>query len=154
MLILKACSSDLKVSICHAKSLRLMMIDESLFLLSRKSFVADLKVPTCWEESIVFQCLHCNENPIYVFLFGGIARFQSHFPHSCVCERFIYSRYRSTYFLQQNRQTDGGNMYIQYLTHRQINVDIGTVAAQYLFRIFGIGSLQCRESCSKLKYII
>jgi hypothetical protein len=38
-------------------------------------------------------------------------------------------------------------------------VDIGTVASQflfceYLFRIFDIGSLQCRESCSKLKDII
>ncbi len=38
-----------------------------------------------------------------------IARPQSQFPHSCVCERFIYSQDRSTYFLQQNRQTDHGN---------------------------------------------
>ncbi len=29
--------------------------------------------------------------------------------HSCVCERFIYSQNRSTYFLQQNRQTDSDN---------------------------------------------
>ncbi len=28
----------------------------------------------------------------------GIARPQSQFPHSCVCERFLYSHYRSTYF--------------------------------------------------------
>jgi hypothetical protein len=34
---------------------------------------------------------------------------QSQVPHSCVCERFIYSQDRSTYFLQQNRQTDHGN---------------------------------------------
>ncbi len=33
--------------------------------------------------------LHCNENPIYVFLFWDcVASVQ--FPHSCVCERFIY----------------------------------------------------------------
>ncbi len=38
---------------------------------------------------------HCNENPIYVFLFW-------------VCEGFIFSQDRSTYFLQQNRQIDRG----------------------------------------------
>ncbi len=35
--------------------------------------------------------------------FLGIALPQSKFP-SCVCERFIYSQDRSTYFLQQNWQ--------------------------------------------------
>jgi hypothetical protein len=30
--------------------------------------------------------------------FLGIAQPQSQFPHSCVCERFIYSQDRSTYF--------------------------------------------------------
>jgi hypothetical protein len=30
--------------------------------------------------------------------FLGIARPQSQFPHSCVCERFIYSQDQSTYF--------------------------------------------------------
>ncbi len=53
-----------------------------------------------------FSCFaHWNENPTY-----GIARPQPQFPHSCVCERFIYSQDRSTYFLQQNRQTDCGNI--------------------------------------------
>jgi hypothetical protein len=32
------------------------------------------------------------------FPFLGIARPQSQFPHSCVCERFIYSQDQSTYF--------------------------------------------------------
>ncbi len=39
---------------------------------------------------------HCNEYPIYVFPEKGAALLP--FPHSCVCERFIYSQDRSTYF--------------------------------------------------------
>ncbi len=42
--------------------------------------------------------------------FLGIARPQYQIPHSCVCERFIYSQDLSTYFLQQNRQIDRGNI--------------------------------------------
>ncbi len=34
----------------------------------------------------------------FMYSFLGIARPQSQFPHSCVCERFIYSQNRSTYF--------------------------------------------------------
>jgi hypothetical protein len=40
---------------------------------------------------------HCNENPIYVFLFWEL-RPQSQFLLSCVCQRFIYTQDRSTYF--------------------------------------------------------
>ncbi len=49
--------------------------------------------------------LHCNGNSTYIFLFLEIAGPQPQFPHSCVCERFIYSQDRSTYFLLQKRQT-------------------------------------------------
>ncbi len=77
--------------------------------------------------------------------FLGIARPQPQFPHSCVCEQFIQSQDRSTYFLQQIRQTDCGNIYI---THRRMNVEIGTETPiflfwEYLFQNFGILSLQC-----------
>ncbi len=48
--------------------------------------------------------------------FLGIARPQPQFPHSCVCWRFIYSQDRSTYFLQQKRQTHRGNILYNSLT--------------------------------------
>ncbi len=53
--------------------------------------------------------------------FLGIAPPQSQFPHSWVCERFIYSEDRSTYFLQQNRQIDHGNILI---AHRHMNLGL------------------------------
>ncbi len=53
---------------------------------------------------------HCKSYLCIPFL--GIARPQSQFPHSCVCERFIYSQDRSTYFLQPNWQIDRGNIYL------------------------------------------
>jgi len=40
----------------------------------------------------------------------GISGPQSQFPHSCVCERFIFSQVRSTYFFQQKRQPHRGNI--------------------------------------------
>ncbi len=41
---------------------------------------------------------HCKKKSHLCIPFLGIARPQSQFPHSCVCERFIYSQDRSTYF--------------------------------------------------------
>jgi hypothetical protein len=40
----------------------------------------------------------------------GIARPHSQFPHSCVCDRFLYSQGRTTYFPAAERQTDRGNI--------------------------------------------
>ncbi len=48
-----------------------------------------------WEQIgrrhfITSSSIHCKENPFYVFIEKEL-RGLSQFPHSCVCERFIYS---------------------------------------------------------------
>ncbi len=99
--------------------------------------------------------LHCNENPTYAFLFWELRTLcAASVPVSTfvVCERFIYSQDRSTYFLQQNWQTDGGNSLV--VIHKSLTntyeKEIGTVSTQfliweYMLRIFSIGSLQCTK---------
>jgi hypothetical protein len=54
----------------------------------------------------------------------GTARPLSQFPHSCVCERFIYSHDRSTYF-PAAEYADGSWEYI--IAHRNMRVGTGTV---------------------------
>ncbi len=73
-----------------------------------------------------------------------IARPQSQFPHSCVCERVTYSQNRSTYFPAADWQTDPGNIN-RSQTHKIVNWEWGRTipCLGILFRIFGIVSLQC-----------
>ncbi len=62
----------------------------------------------------------------FIYSFLRFSRTQSPFLHSCVYERFISPQDRSTYFLQQNRQIDRGNMYInRSQTHECGNWDCG-----------------------------
>jgi hypothetical protein len=49
-------------------------------------------------KRIFIPVIHCKENPIYVFLFWKLHGLSPNFHILCVCERFIYSQDRSTYF--------------------------------------------------------
>ncbi len=75
-----------------------------------------------------FGCLHSNltasERSDFCIPRNETARPRSQFPHSCICEQFIYSHDRSTYFAAAKYwPNDPGNIEIAY---RYMNVELGT----------------------------
>ncbi len=68
--------------------------------------------------------IHCNENPIYVFLFLELCSL-SPISTSCVCKQFIYSQDRTSYF-PAAEQVDQSWEYInRSQTHEYGNWDCG-----------------------------
>jgi hypothetical protein len=77
--------------------------------------------------------------------FLGMARPQPQFPHSCVCEQLIYSQERSTYFLQQKRQTDCRKNINPTQTHECGNRDwdpdipfLGIFVSKFRYFVFAV----------------
>ena len=66
--------------------------------------------PPTWRSSVSVQYTLQQKSHICIPFFKETARPQSQFPHSCVSERCLFYQDRSTYFLQQNRQINRGNI--------------------------------------------
>jgi hypothetical protein len=74
--------------------------------------------------------MHCNENPIYLFLLCELRRLSPNFHiHVSVSDLYI-PRIGPHISCSRIGGSIRGNIYI---AHRHMNVEIGTVAAQILF---------------------
>jgi hypothetical protein len=84
-----------------------------------------------------FSSLHCNRKSHLCIPFMGIARPQSQFPHLCICEQYIYSQDRSTYFLQQNRRIIRGNICVNW-DCASATPFLGIFVSNFRYRFFAI----------------
>jgi hypothetical protein len=97
-----------------------------IFKLFRSPWI-DFKKPipsgcVAWRGSAT----HCKENPIYVFLFWELRGLSRYFHIHVPVSYWYIPRIVPHIFLQQNRQTDHGNMYIdRSQTHECGNWDWG-----------------------------
>jgi hypothetical protein len=79
------------VIICQYCFLTLLMLNSllQLYLLPyRYSLVFAVVVPGTIVSLLL---IHCNEDPIYVFLFWELRGLSPFLPHSCVCDLYIPS---------------------------------------------------------------
>jgi hypothetical protein len=90
--------------------------------------------------------LHCNENPIYVFLFWELVGLSPSFHiHVSVIDLYI-PRIDPHVFLQQNRQIHRGNIYIPLSNTLMWKFGLwphNSFSGNMCFKFSRIGSLQC-----------
>jgi hypothetical protein len=104
---------------------------------------------SCVMPSIIVKEIasHCNENPIYVFLFWELRGLSPNFHIHVSVSDFYISRIGPAISLQQNRQTDQGNIKNPSQTHECENWDLrphNTFSGNICFE-FSVASLQCMQ---------
>ena len=94
----------------------------ALIFITKRTFFDQLGINKLWKSKSRYIPCHTLQRKSHLCVpRKGIARPQSQFTHSCVCERFIYSQNRTAYSAAGNMWTDPGINYSQ--THECGNWD-------------------------------